>query len=162
VNVSPDLLAQVIQTLQQEVYLGPPNPKETWVTTNQPNSGLIGTLPQTSAADALRTPLPGMHSIAANTAHIRFATVSANTWLSGSVPSMDWEASWNPGTVDEAEWTSLIDEVEREFIRLQTLIAGNTNWDAGGVTGVIGQIAHTAYHLGAIRQLLHWVKKTPA
>ena len=79
-----------------------------------------------------------------------------NRWAKeGGNPFADakWDAAWKLSTVDAAEW----DEI-RHGLRQETtdwLQALKTPREVADVelSGMIGSIAHLAYHLGAIRQI---------
>jgi hypothetical protein len=62
-------------------------------------------------------------------------------------------ASWNRTAVTSAQWAELRTQLGAEGRRwLQTLTrAGDISHQE--LNGVIGSIAHLAYHLGAIRQI---------
>jgi len=158
-NVTPDNLRQAVETLFQELFFASPDPKQTWVVANEPNSGLLGTLRLLPAEIASHAPRPNLHTVAAHAAHLLFATENAITWLSGQTPTRDWETSWQPATVDDAQWRAQLDKLESTITALRTRIAAHTNWDLPSTTGLLGTLAHTAYHLGCIRQLAHWHRK---
>ena len=121
---------------------------------NTGDIGLLQSLERLSAADASSSSHGGA-TIAAHVDHLRYGLSLMNRWAGGENPFLDadWSQSWKIGAVSDDEWTSLRerlrDEVERWHGALQTTreISGME------VDGVIGSIAHLAYHLGAIRQI---------
>ena len=137
-----------------EIIDGPADPKWTWVVSTEPGSDLLGTLARFSAAQASAAPAPGRRSAAAHAAHLRFALELAARRLLGENPDADWDGSWEPGVVDDADWTRLQDQIRAASARLREVIANGEAWEQMAFQGIIATVAHTAYHLGAIRQLL--------
>jgi len=69
----------------------------------------------------------------------------------------DWLGSFEPQTVTEEEWSRLQNDLEdtrHELVRLMESLSPETLAEEGAG---MGTIAHLAYHLGAIRQLMHLV-----
>ena len=67
----------------------------------------------------------------------------------------DWSSSWNTVSVTEAQWHELRGEVMREFNSLTKTLGPGPQWDDGAMlSGAMGVMAHGAWHLGAIRQLI--------
>ena len=122
---------------------------------NTGDVGLLRSLDTLSAAAASRSVNDGA-TIAAHTQHLRYGLSLMNRWANeGGNPFADatWDAAWKISTVDTAAWeeirTGLRDEAHT------WLSALGTPRDVNGVelSGMIGSIAHFAYHLGAIRQI---------
>ena len=137
-----------------EIIDGPADPKQTWVVSVEPASGVLGTLAKLTAAQASASPGAGRKSAAAHAAHLRFALELATKRMRGEDPPADWDASWEPGVVDDAGWRKLQDEIRAASAALRRSIEDGEAWDAMTFKGIISTVAHTAYHLGAIRQLL--------
>ena len=152
--------ADVIQALTdvlEEIHVGPPNPKTTWVTTNAPDSGILGTLNTLSAETASRRPAPGMSTIAAHTAHLVFALSLARRSAEGedAYAGADWAADWRTSTVDEEAWKALRDNLQREHAALIAALKANHPKEGDGsfLKSMFALAGHGAYHLGAIRQI---------
>lgn len=64
----------------------------------------------------------------------------------------DWDASWQIGAVDAAQWQALIDNLRADYEWFTQLAETNEVWTADYIGGAIAMIAHAAYHLGEIRQ----------
>ena len=75
--------------------------------------------------------------------------VEANPWVGA-----DWEASWRRTTVSEEQWRKLRDDLRRHVGLWQKHVAVRTDWSDIAAAGALSSAAHTAYHLGAIRQIL--------
>jgi hypothetical protein len=56
--------------------------------------------------------------------------------------------------VDEAGWVTLRTGLRREYESLLVAVETHAAWDEDALGVAIGAVAHTAYHLGAIRQRL--------
>jgi hypothetical protein len=122
------------------------------------NTGDIGTLrslDKISAADASRA-VNGGATIAAHTQHVRYGLSLMNEWASkGGNPfaNAKWDEAWKMSAVDEAQWQEIRDGLRDEAAQWRQVL--NTPRDMSSVefTGLVGSIAHLAYHLGAIRQI---------
>jgi hypothetical protein len=95
-------------------------------------------------------------TIAAHAQHLRFGLSLMNRWArEGGNPFADarWDEAWKMSAVDEAEWQEIRTGLGEEAHRWQKAL--NTPRDASEVelSGMVGSIAHLAYHLGAIRQI---------
>ncbi len=120
---------------------------------------LFETLEGISAAEASQPLGPRSGNIAAKVNHIRFyLDAIANNAAAGEYIPVDWESSWQVGEVDEAEWQSLIDRLRSTYEGLKAFIPAHEDWNEQFVGGAFGIVAHTAYHLGEIRQALNVVK----
>ncbi|MDR4315442.1 Uncharacterised protein [Niallia circulans] len=150
---NPMLVA--IRTLLKETYAGPEE-NASWYTEAKPGSGLFGTLEKISAEDA-SIPVNGT-TIAAQTDHTRYYLWVANSYLNGEVPSKDWGASWKITTVDKITWAQFTDELQQEYTKLIKKIDSLGSLDKQTSHGLLGALAHSAYHLGSIRQMIKSIK----
>lgn len=69
---------------------------------------------------------------------------------------VDWGKIWREtGPVTAEEWAALQVGLRESYDRIKALIADTDEWPSEEhIAGAIGAIAHTAYHLGEIRQAL--------
>src|SRR5262245_3491065 len=121
---------------------------------NPGDQGLLRSLDKLSATDA-SAPTPTGGSIAAHVDHLRYGFALMNRWSKGENPfkDADWGASWRKRAVSDAEWRQLRADLRAEASSwLHALRTPREVGDAE-IKGVIGSIAHLAYHLGAIRQM---------
>jgi hypothetical protein len=65
----------------------------------------------------------------------------------------DFNASWQRTTVSDDQWRALRDGLRREAGTWQKFVAARTSWDDMSAAAALSTVAHTAYHLGAIRQI---------
>ena len=144
-----------VRTLLKETYDGPKE-NASWYTEAKPGSGLFGTLEKISAEDA-SIPINGT-TIAAQTDHTRYYLWVANSYLNGEEPSKDWGASWKITNVDQITWAQFTDELQQEYTTLLKKIDSLDSLDEQTSNGLLGALAHSAYHLGSIRQMIKSIK----
>jgi hypothetical protein len=120
-------------------------------------TSLFETLATISAAEA-SIPVGGRcATLAAQVKHIAFyLDVIDKTVRDPNYPQVDWDEIWHEtSTVTAAEWQNLQTELHQSYDRLKLLISETVEWPSERhIGGAIGAIAHTAYHLGEIRQAL--------
>jgi hypothetical protein len=117
------------------------------------DSGILATLHGLSAAQASQ-PHGDHPSIAAHVRHMIFHLRVAYEWIGGDHRKRDWKGSFLPQTVKPEEWSGLLTQIvetKAEYLRVVQVLPLDRLITEGGAMGVI---AHLAYHLGAIRQLL--------
>jgi hypothetical protein len=94
-------------------------------------------------------------SIAAHVAHVSYGLSLMNRWSRGENPfaNADWASSWRKVSVTDSEWEALRIQLRDEAARW--LVALRTPREVQDIelSGMIGSIAHLAYHIGAIRQI---------
>lgn len=145
-------LNRIFKERYRELLEGMPEGEPTWVTTGGPEGGLHGTLAAISAEQASRS--IGGSSIASHTGHVRWAIAMVNDYFRGVEPTSDWSRSWLVERVDDASWRELRDDLKREGDMLLENIESSHSWEEEfAVNGALASLAHTAYHLGALRQL---------
>jgi hypothetical protein len=138
-----------------EIFDGPPG-NEAYIL-NPGDPGLLRQLDSISAEAASARPMPGKTTIAAHVDHINYGLSLLNRWAAGEEnpwAGSDWEASWKRTTVTEEQWRKLRDELRRHVDAWKKHVAVRTHWFDIAAAGALSSAAHTAYHLGAIRQIL--------
>ena len=113
--------------------------------------GFFSTLKHVSAADASKE-FTGT-TIAAQTEHAKFYLDRLCEFINGRTERVNWEDSWLIETVDDAEWEALQASVRKAYENLLRCLASVEDWTEDRTGMAIGMVAHTAYHLGAIRQI---------
>lgn len=93
-------------------------------------------------------------TIAAQTEHAKFYLDRMCEFINGRTEKVDWDASWLIETVNETEWGALRDSVRRSYENTLKCFASVEDWQDDRVGEAIAMIAHTAYHLGGIRQIV--------
>jgi hypothetical protein len=162
VKIGIESLVEAIASLAEEVHVGPQNPRATWITSNRPGSGFLGTLDGVSAGLASQPPAPGLNTIAAHAAHLLFSLGLALRAMRGDNPyaTANWEESWRTQTVDDAAWTRLRADLRRVHGELvAALRAGPPLDDPELFKGTIALVGHGAYHLGAMQAILRLLER---
>jgi hypothetical protein len=113
--------------------------------------GFFNTLDKISATGASQS----FHgtTIAAHTEHAKFYLDRLCEFINGRSAKVNWEDSWLIETVNEEEWEALRSAARASYESTLQCIAESREWTEMQVGMAIGLVAHTAYHLGAIRQL---------
>ena len=92
-------------------------------------------------------------TIAAQTEHAKFYLDRLCEFINGRTERVNWEDSWLIDTVNAEEWDTLREMVRLSYENTLRCLASVERWTEDEVGMAIGMVAHTAYHLGAIRQL---------
>lgn len=145
-------ISNALATLLGELVEGAP--KDGGYMLNPGDEGLLRSLEKLPASDASARTSTGS-SIAAHVDHLRYGLSLMNRWSHGENPfgSADWSASWRKTSVTEPEWKDRISELRAEAARWLAAVRQPRDVDDVELNGMIGSIAHLAYHLGAIRQI---------
>lgn len=140
--------------LLREAFVGPPGPW-TYFTDTTPGTGVLGTIGEFTAIEASVPGGPGHTTVAGHVHHLSFSLELWRKELRGESSSRDRTQSWTVSQVDEAGWKAEQERVRHEYEKLLATVMAHGDWDEETVGMVMGAVAHTAYHLGAIRQRLH-------
>jgi hypothetical protein len=122
---------------------------------NSGDVGLLRSLDRLSAAAASRSVNDGA-TIAAHAQHLRYGLSLMNRWASeGGNPFADakWDEAWKTSSVDSAEWEEIRSGLGDNAHRWLEALRSPREASDVELSGMIGSIAHFAYHLGAIRQI---------
>jgi hypothetical protein len=126
-----------------------------------PNTSLFETLAGISAAEA-SIPVGGRcATLAAQVKHVAFyLDVTDKSVRDPNYPRVDWGEIWRTvSSVTPDEWESIKAELRASYNRILQLIKDTPDWpNEAYVGGAMAVIAHTAYHLGEIRQALCTLK----
>ena len=154
-NPTDAIFHEAISKLLIEVFEGPPG-DEAYVL-NPGDPGLLRQLESISAAIASTAPTPAKPPIAAHVDHVLYGLSLMNRWTAGEEnpwASADWNASWRITSVTEEQWRALLHELRQAATAWRVSATAKQDWDGVNAAGAISSVAHTAYHLGAIRQIL--------
>jgi hypothetical protein len=122
---------------------------------NSGDVGLLRSLDKLSAADASRSVNDGA-TIAAHAQHVRYGLSLMNRWArEGGNPFADakWDEAWKMSAVDTAQWEEIRHGLGDEAHRWLEVLKSPRDASEVELSGMLGSIAHLAYHLGAIRQI---------
>jgi hypothetical protein len=153
--MNDSILQRALVNLLGELFDGPP--ANAAFVLNPGDPGLLCQLDGISAAAASSRPMPGQTTIAAHVDHLHYGLTLLNRWAAGEenpFATADWEASWKRGSVTPEQWQTLRDNLRDAAATWKTHVSERTSWDDLAASGSLGSAAHTAYHLGAIRQIL--------
>jgi hypothetical protein len=156
---SDSIFKNALLKLLREIFDGPPG-QEAFIL-NPGDPGLIGQLETISASEASNRPMPGKTTIATHVDHLRYGLSLLNRWAAGEPnpwAGADWEASWRRGPVNDQQWRELRDDLRRLADNWRKHVADRGDWEDLTAAGALSSAAHTAYHLGAIRQILAAVR----
>lgn len=138
--------------LLKETFEGPP--PETGSAYLDKGAGLFQTLDGLDAEAASRAVVPGAPTIAAHCEHVRFYVTALHEFMRGATDKIDWRRSWLVQSVTPSEWDALRAELRRAYADLTEHLRSVEVWGDEEVGDGMAILVHTAYHLGAIRQLL--------
>ncbi|HUS15628.1 MAG TPA: hypothetical protein VM536_11505 [Chloroflexia bacterium] len=161
-TVSAKALINSVIILLTEAYAGPPDPSTTWFIDNEANSGILGALEGVSAAEASRSVDSGGQegsTIAANAEHLRWSLAQFNAAIRGGAHEGRWEESWHVISLGEADWDNLRRRLREEFETLCGLLKAQEALPEEFISGTLASVAHAAFHLGLIRQMIARVQQ---
>jgi hypothetical protein len=147
-----DDFTPTLETLFRELTLG--TPASGGYILNPGDDGLLASLDRLPAVAASARTSTGS-SIAAHADHVRYGLSLMNRWSAGEKPfeDADWSASWRRTAVDEDQWRQVRAGLRSEVERWLRALAEPREVQTIELNGMVGSIAHLAYHLGAIRQI---------
>ena len=154
-NQTDRICQRAVSKLLIEVFNGPPG-DEAYIL-NPGDPGLHRQLDTISAATASEQPIAGKPSIASHVDHVHYGLSLLTRWLAGEEnpwADADWNGSWQRTTVTDDQWRMLRGNLREKAAIWQKAVAVRADWDDLSAAGALSTIAHTAYHLGAIRQIL--------
>ncbi len=100
-------------------------------------------------------------TIAAQVTHVCFyLDVLDHFMQTGENEEVDWDQVWRTVRgVTPAEWEVLQLRLRQTYARTRDAVSAYDRWDINySIAGAVGMLAHTAYHLGEIRQATCTVK----
>ena len=159
-NSADSIFQRAVSKLLVEVFNGPPG-DEAYIL-NPGDPGLHRQLETISAATASEQPIPGKPSIASHVDHVHYGLSLLTRWLAGEEnpwADADWNASWRRNAVTDDQWSILRQNLREKADTWQSAVSRRTEWDDISAAGALSTIAHTAYHLGSIRQILAAARK---
>lgn len=154
-QIDSKLLVEGVAYLLRETFEGSPE--------GQPSAyldrgiGLLSTIEAVSATGA-SADFEGT-TIAAQTEHAKFYLDRLCEFINGRSEGVNWDDSWLIEEVNDDEWTALRSSVSRAYENCLQCLASPREWNQMQVGMAIGLVAHTAYHLGAIRQIAKFLKQ---
>jgi len=126
-------------------------------------TSLHQTLASISHDLASKSTIPGGATLAAHADHVRYYIEVLDAFIAGrDLGTVDWGECWRTvSTVNEVEWEAMKVRLEESCRRVRGALTAYDSWeDERRVGGAMGIVVHTAYHLGAMRQMLKVLAKT--
>ena len=147
-------LSSSLARLFAELANGAPQGGDAFIL-NSGDAGLLRSLGTLSADEVSRSVNEGA-TIAAHARHVQYGLSLMNRWArEGGNPFADatWDEAWKTSRVDEPEWRSIRDGLQQEASRWLEVLGSPREVSEMELAGMMGSIAHLAYHVGAIRQI---------
>ena len=122
---------------------------------NTGDIGLLRSLDKLSPAEASASTNQGA-TIAAHAQHLRYGLSLMNAWAKdGGDPFADakWDAAWQVAAVEGPAWDEIRNGLHEETQQWLETLQSPREITGIELAGMIGSVAHLAYHLGAIRQI---------
>jgi hypothetical protein len=138
--------------LLTETFVGPP--ANTGSAYLDKGAGLFQTLDGLTAEQASRRAQPGGTTIAAHCEHVRFYIAALHAYMRGATGRTDWSQSWLVAEVTAEDWEGVKAGLRQAYTALVDDLRSTEEWGDDEVGDGLAILVHTAYHLGAIRQLL--------
>lgn len=104
-------------------------------------------------AEQASSPVLGT-TIAAQVAHTAFYLRAMERYFEGFTGKTDWIDSWTVQRVTEPEWDALQTQLRDDYERVTGKLRTVTDWDEDALDFGMTVTVHSAYHLGAVRQLV--------
>lgn len=153
-SLNADISSAVLQTLEeafeqvQGIFL-------------DKNTSIFETLASISAAQASQPNAGGCATIAAHVAHMDYYIQLLIRVINGERPQADWQQIWRTvSAVTEEEWAASQQALRGSYQQMREIASGMTWQNAHQIGGAIALVAHSAYHLGEIRQMLCHIRGT--
>jgi hypothetical protein len=147
-------ISPVLARLFSELADGAPHGGPAFIL-NSGDIGLLRSLDKLSAGAASRSVNDGA-TIAAHAQHLRYGLSLMNRWATeGGDPFADatWDEAWKTTAVDSGQWEEIRQGLREEADRWLEALRSPREVTGPELSGMIGSIAHFAYHVGAIRQI---------
>jgi hypothetical protein len=123
-------------------------------------TSLFETINALDAGQASTPAVEGGTTIAGHVEHVRFYLEVIERDMEGTPQeNVNWRDSWRVQVVTDTEWNALRTSLRSQLELITGRIESYDDWNSEGrLGGTMAILLHTAYHLGAIRQLLINVK----
>ncbi len=152
-GTAPAVTVGLVTRMLREAFDGAPGPW-TYFTDTARGTGVLVTIEGLTAAEASQPGGPSHTTVAGHVHHMSSSISLAARALRGEPTSRDRSHSWTVSVVDEAAWVALRSGLRRAYESLLVAVEMRASWDEDALGVAFGAVAHTAYHLGAVRQRL--------
>jgi hypothetical protein len=121
------------------------------------NTSLFETLKNITAEEA-SIPVGGKcATLAAQVSHVTFYLQAVEGVITGGdFQQVDWGEIWRTiNQVSQSQWESIQSELQQKYKYICSLVKEKSDWNREEeLDSILGIVAHSAYHLGEIRQAL--------
>lgn len=108
-----------------------------------------------SAAQASTPIASGGMTLAAHVEHTRFYIDLLLKHMQGrATKDVNWDETWQHQTVSEDAWNALKSDLETSYQAVKSHIQQLSTWKNIDIGDGLAMVVHSAYHLGAIRQIM--------
>jgi hypothetical protein len=153
-SIPEKLFVEAVAYLLRETFEGTPEGRPSVYLDR--GVGIFNTLDSLTAEAASRD-FHGTTAVA-QTEHAKFYLDRLGEFINGRTERVNWEDSWLIETVNEDEWAALRSTVKSSYENVLRCLASAEDWNEVNLHMALGMVAHTAYHLGAIRQIAKHTK----
>jgi hypothetical protein len=154
---SPAPTRDALAMLLRETFEGVETGGQSWYIDSDLDGCVLGLLATIPHDRATRAPGIGRRTIAQHAAHLRFHLNVIRDFVGGVRKRNDWDESWKIDASGDVQWKEFQRQLRADYQELQQLIASKPQLGLLETAASIGAVAHAAYHLGAIRQIVHAV-----
>lgn len=118
-------------------------------------TSIFETLASVTAEEASQSISRHCAPISAQVNHVRFYLDTLNEVArTGEMKRVDWASSWQVGQVTDQEWNGLVTALRTSYDATRAFASTFEGWNEDTIGGAFAIVAHSAYHLGEIRQAL--------
>lgn len=149
--IKKDEFLQTVLDVLKETFEGSPESGSMYL---DRGIGIFNSLEKVNAETASRSAAWEGATVAGHAEHARIYLQMLCEFMAGRTEKVDWSESWRVKTVNENEWETLKENLRREYLATVETFNKIENWDEDAISGAMSIVAHTAYHLGAIRQII--------
>lgn len=157
-TIAQDDFTKNFFTLLKETFEGPP-PQTASAYLDQ-GGGLFQSLDKLTAGDASRRVKAEAPTIAAHCAHVKFYIEVLHRLMHEPVEKIDWKESWSVQEVGPPEWDAVKRGLRQAYDAVVEDLRATGKWGDVPVGHGLAILTHTAYHLGAIRQLMRMLARS--
>ncbi|WP_051314609.1 hypothetical protein [Alteribacter aurantiacus] len=140
-------------SLLKETFEGPSG-TSSFYTNPKPDSGLLGTIERINAREASMILPSSEASIAAHVHHTLYYLQVSGARLLDEKRRVDWDLSWRIHEVDEGTWQAFKSQLREEYENYMSRLR-DISFTSEQTATVSAALAHSAYHLGALKQLIN-------
>lgn len=138
-------------TLFVETFESPPKSASAYL---DQKTGLFDTLANISAEQASKPISAGGTSIAAQVEHTRFHIDVIEQFIKGRTEKVNWDDSWQVREVTPEAWQQLQQDLKTAYESATETCKAFESWGDDEIGDSLAIVIHTAYHLGALRQIM--------